>query len=137
MYPSLWGGFPWFNVYEDRQGVYCSCCCGIRGSSHRTCKCGTKPFFWWVRAQGRSTHEPGMAKNTSGPVGIPLIRGTRQYSPKGVKAWGTTPWGRRKFPDAETHSARSEVRPNNWRRAVLLQLPLALLALFLINIPFG
>ena len=25
MYPSLCGGFPWFNVYEDRQGAYYSC----------------------------------------------------------------------------------------------------------------
>ena len=25
MYPSLWGGFPWFNVHEDRQGAYYSC----------------------------------------------------------------------------------------------------------------
>ena len=24
MYPSLWGGFPWFNVHEDRQGAYYS-----------------------------------------------------------------------------------------------------------------
>ena len=27
MYPSLWGGFPWFNVHEDRQGAYYGCCC--------------------------------------------------------------------------------------------------------------
>ena len=25
MYSSLWGGFPWFNVHEDRQGAYYSC----------------------------------------------------------------------------------------------------------------
>ena len=54
---------------------------GICYTSHRTCKCGTRPF-WWVRKQGRSPHAPSMAKNTFGPVGIPFIRGasgTRQH----------------------------------------------------------
>ena len=27
MYPSLWGGFRWFSVHEDRQGAYYGCCC--------------------------------------------------------------------------------------------------------------
>ena len=27
MYPSLWGGFPWFNVHKDRQGASYNCCC--------------------------------------------------------------------------------------------------------------
>ena len=56
----------------------------------------TQGLFWWVQAQGRSPHAPGMAKNTFGPVGIPLISGTsgaRQYPPppKGVKARGDSP----------------------------------------------
>ena len=30
MYRSLWGGSPWFNVHEDRQGAYYSCyCCSL------------------------------------------------------------------------------------------------------------
>ena len=34
---------------------------------------GTKPFLRWVRSQGRSPHASGKAKNTFGPVGIPLF----------------------------------------------------------------
>ena len=30
-----------------------------------------------------------------------------QTSPKGVKAWGKAPWGRRKSPGAETHTTGS------------------------------
>ena len=37
--------------------------------------CGTRPFLWRVRVQGRSPHTPGISKNALGPVGIPLIRG--------------------------------------------------------------
>ena len=29
MYPSLWGGFPSFNVHEDRQGAYYGCYCSL------------------------------------------------------------------------------------------------------------
>ena len=32
-------------------------------------------FLRWVRAQGRSPNAPGIPKNPSGPVGIPLKRG--------------------------------------------------------------
>ena len=42
---------------------------------HLTGKYGTRPFFRWDRAQGRSPHAPGVPKNAYGPVGIPLIRG--------------------------------------------------------------
>ena len=34
---------------------------------------GTRPFLRWVRSQGRSPHTSGKAKNTFGPVGIPLF----------------------------------------------------------------
>ena len=49
--------------------------CGICCSPHLTGKCGTRPFFRWVRAQSRSPHVPGIPKNAYGPVGISLIRG--------------------------------------------------------------
>ena len=32
-------------------------------------------FLRWVQAQGRSPHAPGISKNASDPVGIPLKRG--------------------------------------------------------------
>ena len=34
--------------------------CGICCSPHLTGKCGTRHFFRWVRAQGRSPHTPGI-----------------------------------------------------------------------------
>ena len=34
---------------------------------------GTRPFLRWARSQGRSPHASGKAKNTFGPVGIPLF----------------------------------------------------------------
>ena len=37
--------------------------------------CVARGFFWWVGAQGRSPHAPGISKNAYSPVGIPLIMG--------------------------------------------------------------
>ena len=34
---------------------------------------GTRPFLRWARSQGRSPHASSKAKNTFGPVGIPLF----------------------------------------------------------------
>ena len=89
-----------------------------------------KAFFRWVRAKGRSPHASGIPKNAYGPVGILLIRGASgagrwTQPPKGVKAWGKAPWGRKKSPGTETHLARSvpqitrpaEVLPGTWRGA--------------------
>ena len=92
--------------------------CGICWPPHPTGKCGTRPLFWWVRAQGRNPHATSIPKNVYSPVGIPLRR-RAMTPPKGVKA----PWGRRKSPGTETHSARSvpqitrpaEVLPGTWR----------------------
>ena len=56
-----------------------SCCvwdCSICCTPHQTGKCGTRPFFRWVRAPGRCPYAPGIPKNAYGPVGILLIRGT-------------------------------------------------------------
>ena len=36
-------------------------------------ECGTRPFFRWVRSQGRSSDASGNSKNVSGPIGIPLF----------------------------------------------------------------
>ena len=54
---------------------------GICLPSHQPDECGTRTFFRWVRAQGRSPDTPGISKNASAPVGIPLKRsasGTRR-----------------------------------------------------------
>ena len=45
---------------------------GICPPSHLTDEYGTRPFLKWDRAQGRSPHAPGISKNASDPVGIPL-----------------------------------------------------------------
>ena len=37
-----------------------------------------KAFLRWVRAQGLNPDAPGIRKNASGPVGIPLKRGVRR-----------------------------------------------------------
>ena len=34
---------------------------------------GTRPFLRWARSKGRSPHASGKAKNSFGPVGIPLF----------------------------------------------------------------
>ena len=45
---------------------------GICLPTHQRDECATKPFLRWVQAQGRSPHAPGISKNASDPVGIPL-----------------------------------------------------------------
>ena len=45
---------------------------GICPPSHQPDECDTMPFLRWVRAQGRSPHAPGISKNASDLVGIPL-----------------------------------------------------------------
>ena len=52
---------------------------------------GTRPFLRWARSQGRSPHVSGKAKNTFGPVGIPLFGapqapGNKPNPPKGLPA---------------------------------------------------
>ena len=76
---------------------------GIWWPPHPTGMCGTRLFLWWVRAQGRSSHAPGIPKNAYGPVGIPLIRdasgaGRWPPPPKGVKALGEGPLRPKEIP---------------------------------------
>ena len=40
---------------------------GICYSPHLTSKCGTRPFFRWDRAQGRSPHAPGLSQKCPRP----------------------------------------------------------------------
>ena len=42
---------------------YCGICC----SPQLTGKCGTRPFLWWVRAQGRIPHAPGICQKCLRP----------------------------------------------------------------------
>ena len=93
-----------------------------------------KAFFWWVRAKGWSPHASGMAKNTFGSVGFPLLGapGNKSNRTKGWKslgggrppeAGGNLQLPRHIRPDPCQQQARPvEVRPNNWRSAVLIQL---------------
>ena len=62
-----------------------------------------KAVLRWVRLQGRGPHASGKAKSTFDPVGIPPFwayqaPGNKPTPPKGVKAWGMAPWGRRNSP---------------------------------------
>ena len=65
-----------------------------------TLEYGTRPFLRWIRSQGRSPHTSGKAKNTFGPVGIPLFGapqapGNKPNPPEGGKSLGGWP------PEAE------------------------------------
>ena len=42
-------------------------------ASHQRTNMAQGPFLRWARSQGRSPHASGKAKNTFGPVGIPLF----------------------------------------------------------------
>ena len=90
-----------------------------------------KAFFRWVRHRAGAHTRSAWPKIPSTPSAFPLLGAPQTpQSPKGCKSLGDGPWGRRKSPAAETHSARSvlqpaqpaKVRPKNWRSAVLLQL---------------
>ena len=99
----------WKRVSEPQEIL-----CGIWWPPHPTGMCGTRPFFLvGVRAQRRGPHAPGISKNAYGPIGISFIRapqapGDEKTPPeRGNRLLGKAPWGRRKSPGTETHSARS------------------------------
>ena len=75
---------------------------------------GTRPFLRWARSQGQSPHASGKAKNTFGPVGIPLLGAPQapgNKPPLGYKPGGMAPWGQRKSPvPRHTRQNRPEVR---------------------------
>ena len=48
---------------------------GICPPSHQPDEYGKRLFLGWGQAQGRSPHAPGISKNASDPVGIPLKKG--------------------------------------------------------------
>ena len=57
---------------------------------------GTRPFLRWARSQGRSPHASGKAKDTFGPVGIPLfgapqVPGNKPNPPEGGISLGGWP----------------------------------------------
>ena len=78
---------------------------------------GTRPFLRWAQSQGRSPHASGKAKNTFGPVGIPLFGapqapGNKPNPPRrGYKPGGMAPWGRRNSPvPRHTRQNRPEIK---------------------------
>ena len=75
---------------------------------------GTRPFFGWDRAQGRSPHAPGsLPKMPSAPSAFPLLGapqapGNEPNPPEGGKSLGgRPPEAEGNYPAAKTHSARS------------------------------
>ena len=65
--------------------------CGVCFSPHLMGKCGTRPYFWWVRVQGQSPHAPSILRNANAPSAFPLLRRLRRRAmnppPKGINAW--------------------------------------------------
>ena len=91
MYPSLWGGFPWFNVHEDRQGAYYSCCSGLLHAPPNV-QVRHKAFFGASGRRARAHTRPAWPKIPSAPLAFPLLGapqapGNKPNSPKGVKPW--------------------------------------------------
>ena len=81
-------------------------------------KSGTRPFLRRVRLQGRRLHASDMAKNTFGPVGIPLIRGasgTRQWTPhevgKSLGEWPLEAGGNLQPTPGQIHAPGRHDRP--------------------------
>ena len=77
-------------------------------------------FFRWVRAQGRSPHTPGISKNASGPVGIPLKKGRLRRQamnltpPTGFRTWKTAPLRRTSTKCQPSQNTSDHIRvPNN------------------------
>ena len=71
-----------------------------------------KAFLRWVRVQGCIPDTPGITKNASGPVGIPLKKGRLRLqainltTPRRVKAWETPPPVARGMSSDEVHLTR-------------------------------
>ena len=53
----------WFELGPYTTGVFG----GICWPPHLTGNCGTRPFLWWFRAQGRSPHAPGISQKCLRP----------------------------------------------------------------------
>ena len=99
---------------------------GIWCPPHPTGMCGTRPFLVGPGTGPEPTNSWHFQKLPTAPSAFSLLGVTQAPGnnppPKGVKAWGKAPWGRRKSPGTETHSARSmpqitrpaEVLPGNW-----------------------
>ena len=123
---SLWGGFPWFNVHEDRQGLYVLIYC----SPHRTGKCGTRPFLVGPSAGPEPTHAQHCQKYFLSRSRFTLLGAPRALGNERGKSLGDGPLTPEEISSCRDTLARSvlqsarpaEVRTNNWRSAVLLQL---------------
>ena len=86
---------------------------GICWPPHLTGKYGTRPFFRWDRAQGRSPHAPGVPKNAYGPFGIPQAPGDKPNLPEGSKSLGgRPPEAVGNTPQAPRHT-RPDPRPDS------------------------
>ena len=94
-----------------RRSIYS--CCGICSTSHRTWKCGTRPFFGGSGRRAVANTRPAFAKNAYGPVGIPHIRGASgagrltQPHRREKKPGGRPPEAEGNYPSVKTHSVRS------------------------------
>ena len=102
--------------------------CGNWSPPNPTGMCGTRPFLVGAGARSEPTRTRHFQKMPTAPSTFPYwgrLRRRAINSLKGVKAWGKSPWCRRKSPGTETRSARSvpqitrqtEVLTGNWRGA--------------------
>ena len=91
---------------------------------------GTRPFLRWDRSQGRNPDASGKAKNTFGPVGIPLLGApqppiNKPNPPEGGISLGDGPLRPEEISSAEAHPAEPSrgkaayrMQPKNWRGKV-------------------
>ena len=135
MYPSLWGGFPWFNVHEDRQ----RCLLQLHPTKRASVAQGL--IF------GGSGHRAGAHTRPAWPkILLAQVPSYNSPTPKWVKAWGDgllrleensscrDTLGQ--IPAAASTAGQSATQQLE-RRSVITAAAPPLWAYFLINIPFG
>ena len=85
--------------------------CGIWCSPHLTGICGTGPFLGGSGRRVGTHTPPAFPKMPTASSAFPLLGAPQapgdEPPPEEGKSLGKAPWGRRKSPGTETHSARS------------------------------
>ena len=91
MYPSLWEGFPWFNIHEDRQGAYYSCCSIFVAHPTECVSVAQGPFLGGSGGSAEAYTRPAwlkipLALSAFPLLGSPQAPGNKSNPPKGGKS---------------------------------------------------